>query len=201
MDGEGDDLIRRFRDGDEDAFRALVEVHVKALEAGLARRIPGALRRRVAVSDVVQEGLLVAFRRRADFEDRGPDGFRRWLGGIVDLKLHEAIRHHGGASKRSAAREVTRSARAATEHAVGRTPSPSAAAASAETSDHVRAAMASLPEDHRTILTLALIDGLSLGDAAERMGRSREAAKKLYGRAMVGLRAALAARAGSDRDA
>ncbi len=143
----------------------------------------------------------MAFRRRADFEDRGPDGFRRWLGGIVEHKLHEAIRHHGVAGKRSAAREVTRSARVATEHVAGRAQSPSAAAASAEMNDRVRAAMASLPEDHRTILTLALIEGLSLGDAAERMGRSREAAKKLYGRAMVGLRAALGAAAGADRGA
>ena len=61
--------------------------------------------------------------------------------------------------------------------------------------------MDALPDDHRTIVRLALIDGLSLGEAAERMGRSREAAKKLYGRAMVGLRAALATRAGDDHGA
>ena len=35
------------------------------------------------------------------------------------------------------------------------------------------------------MLRLTQFDGLTLREAAERMGRSREAVKKLYGRAMI----------------
>ena len=49
--------------------------------------------------------------------------------------------------------------------------------------------MAALSEDHREVLRLALEEGLSLRECAERMGRSREAMKKLYGRAVCALRA------------
>ena len=45
--------------------------------------------------------------------------------------------------------------------------------------------MAALPADYREILRLCREEGLTLREAAERMGRSREAAKKLYGRALV----------------
>jgi DNA-directed RNA polymerase specialized sigma24 family protein len=38
------------------------------------------------------------------------------------------------------------------------------------------------------VIHLALERGLPLRDVAEQMGRSREAAKKLYGRAVVRLR-------------
>jgi DNA-directed RNA polymerase specialized sigma24 family protein len=41
-----------------------------------------------------------------------------------------------------------------------------------------------LPEDYRRILELVQFEGLTLRDAAGRMGRSYEAAKKLYGRAL-----------------
>jgi DNA-directed RNA polymerase specialized sigma24 family protein len=59
-------------------------------------------------------------------------------------------------------------------------------------------ALDALSEDHRTILRLVQFDGLTLGAAAERMGRSREAAKKLYGRALTKLGEALDVRRPSE---
>ena len=47
--------------------------------------------------------------------------------------------------------------------------------------------MRALPDDYRNVLRMALEDGLTLKEAARRMGRSHEAVKKLYGRALARL--------------
>jgi DNA-directed RNA polymerase specialized sigma24 family protein len=72
--------------------------------------------------------------------------------------------------------------------------SPSEEAVSAEAEDLLRAAVASLPDDYATVIRHVHIEGLTLVDAGLRMGRSADAVRKLYGRAM-------AAMAGKLRDA
>ena len=140
---------------------------------------------------MIQEACIAAYHRRGVFEDRGPDAFRLWITGIARNKLKEAIRHHGGTAKRAVDREATRSSRPDTGYLRGPHPSPSVVASSAEHVERARSAMERLPEDYRTVLHLALEKGLALREAAEHMGRSREATKKLYGRALCRLRADL----------
>jgi RNA polymerase sigma factor (sigma-70 family) len=166
----------------------LLDRHREELTARIRQRLPPRLDRKVAVSDVLQESCLVAFRRREDLEDRGGNAFRNWLLGIVDLKARESIRNQEVAARRSARREVTRSQRRDTGQFAGDQPTPSQVVIGAELADLARRAAAALPEDYRTILRLAREEGLSLGEAAERMRRSREAVKKLYGRALCRFR-------------
>jgi RNA polymerase sigma-70 factor (ECF subfamily) len=188
---EETDLIARFRAGDEAAFRTLFERHQRLLRAWLVGRIPPHVRRRFSAADVLQESCIVAFRRREDFEDRGENGFLNWLQGIVDRRLREEVRRHVGVSKRSADRDVTRSARPVTGLFVGEELSPGSEVASRELARQIRDAMARMSEADRTVLSLALEDGLPLREVAERMGRSRDATKKLYGRALSKLRRAV----------
>ena len=58
-------LIRRFRDGDEEAFRILLERHAPAVQAQVGGWIPARVQRRVSIADVLQEARLIAFQRRA----------------------------------------------------------------------------------------------------------------------------------------
>jgi len=185
--GHRDGLIRRFRAGDEEAFRELFDRHLDALRGRVARDLPVNLRRRVSVSDVLQETRIVAYGRREDFDDRGEGAFRRWLLGIVDNKLKEAIRRHG-ARRRAVVREVSRPHRPPTEQVMGGGASPSGIAAFGERVERARAAMAKLPDHYAEVLRLALQEGLALGEVADRIGCSREAAKKLYGRAVRRMR-------------
>ena len=70
-------LLERIRAGDEDAFRALMERHLPELSARIDRWLPARVRRKVSVSDVLQEAQIVAFRRLPEFVDRGrEDGVR-----------------------------------------------------------------------------------------------------------------------------
>ena len=178
------ELLQRFRNGDEAAFRQLFAKHLEALERRLARRIPLRLQRRFDVSDVIQETRLVAFARRSDFEHRGPEAFARWIGGIGDNKLAQAIRRHGRTAKRAAYREVTRGRRVDTEAVSAGGPTASQVAVSHEVEERVRRALVSLGPDDQQVIRLTREAGLSLDEVAEQMGRSREAARKLLQRAL-----------------
>jgi len=138
----------------------------------------------------------VALRRRRDLEPRGDNAFRNWLLGIAEMRAKEAVRYHERTAKRSARREVTRAERPETAQFVSPQPSPSQVAIGAELKAMVRQAMESLPPDYRKVLRLAREERLSLKEAAVVMGRSHEATKKLYGRAVCRFREAVEERRG-----
>ena len=184
----GAGLVRRFREGEESAFAEVHERYGAVLERRIARELPDRLRRKVAVSDVLQESLLAAFDDRGDLTEESERGLRCWLLTIADRKVLEAVRHHEAAQKRSARREVTRASRRDTAAYAARQPSASQAAVGAELHALAQHAMRRLPPDYREVLRLAQQEHLPLGAAAERLGRSYEATKKLYGRALARLR-------------
>jgi RNA polymerase sigma-70 factor (subfamily 1) len=179
-----DELIRRFREGDEKAFRILCDGCVDTLRARADRWLSKAVKRRLSVADVVQESMISAFEQRADLEDRGPGSFRKWLLGIVDMKARRAIERHVSTEMRTTEREITRSLRSDTRWYRGNEASPSQDAIGAELEDLTKRAMAKLSEDYREVLILTRTERLTLREVAQRMGRSREAVKKLYGRAL-----------------
>jgi RNA polymerase sigma-70 factor (ECF subfamily) len=179
------ELIRRFKCGDEEALRILFSGCQKELEVRIERLLARPLKRRISVADVLQEARIIAFERRADLEDRGPGSFRKWLLGIVEMKARRAVQRHADASMRSVDREVTRGLRPDTAACAGKAPSPSQAAIRSEMEDLAVRAIEELPGDYREVLRLTCIEHLGLGEAAERMGRSSEAVRKLQGRAVL----------------
>ena len=66
-------------------------------------------------------------------------------------------------------------------------PSPSEVAMAGESAAELRRVIESLPEDYATVLRLVYLDGLTLVQAGERMGRSADAVRKTYGRALTRL--------------
>jgi RNA polymerase sigma-70 factor, ECF subfamily len=176
-------LIVRARRGDPSAEDALFERYRGVLERQVGRLLPRAVRRRVSVSDVVQETRLVAHAGLAAFEDRGDGSYRAWLLGIGEKKTQEAVRTHVRTARRALAREVS-AAQPSGRVADTRT-TPSEAAMASEQREAIRRALAALRPDDAQVLRLLRIEGLSLREAAACMGRSLEATKKLYGRALV----------------
>jgi len=63
-----------------------------------------------------------------------------------------------------------------------------------ELAERAKTAMADLPDDYRAVLRLAVDEQLPLRVVAQRMGRSREAVKKLYGRALARFTSAMESR-------
>ena len=180
-------LVLRAKNGDTHAFEELCTRYEGLLRARARQWIVGAVQRKVSMLDVLQEAFFLAHERLDDFEDRGDGAFGAWLAQIAEYKAREAVRRHAGAAKRDAGREVTRGARPATAQARGRGPTPSQAAVAREETDAVREALQRLSDDHRTVLELVRFDHLPLRDASVLLGRSYEATKKLYGRAVAAL--------------
>ena len=181
-----EEIVRRVRDGDAAAATILFDRHVDGLREAARRGLPASVRGKVGPSDVVQDAYLAAFLDLGDFEDRGDGSFARWLRQILEHKLLNEVRRHAGVAKRDARREVrlaTGTGGAAGAPTSGE-PSPSAEVAAAEESAALRAHVESMSDDDRTVIRLVHDEGLTFVDAAGRMGRTPDAVRKLYGRAL-----------------
>ena len=184
IDGE---WIARVQAGDEVAARQLFDVYMPTLRARVRRKLPAAVRRKVAESDVIQEAYLAAFLSLGDFEDRGEASFKRWLGKILEHKILDEVRRYFGTRKRDARREQSTTGSSPDMGKPASDPSPSMHAMAAEERAAMWQAVDGLAQDYRTILRLVHQEGLNLTEAGARMGRSPDAARKLYGRAVAKL--------------
>ena len=182
-----DDPILRIQEGDEAAARALFERYAPALRDQVRRSMPPAMRRKVAESDVIQEAYLAAFLSLGNFEDRREGAFRSWLAKILQHKLHDEVRRYFGTSKRDARREQSVAGQPLPTTRRGTDPSPSMQAMASEERAALWTAVEELPQDYTEILQLVHRDGLTLTEAGARMGRTADAARKLYGRAVARL--------------
>jgi RNA polymerase sigma-70 factor (ECF subfamily) len=182
------DLLERAREGDDEAFCELFDLHLEALQRRVRRDLPARLGRRLSVADVIQEVRMIAFGRLSGFEHRGPGSFRNWVLTIADMKVREMKRRHAGTAKRAAGLEVSRDRRADTANFRAKGPSPSEVAIAGEFAERVRRAMAILPAEQRELIRMVREEGLTLREVAKRTARTREAAKKAYGRAIQHLK-------------
>ncbi len=180
-----EELVRRARSGDERAAAVLFDRHVARLRARVRARLPSLLRGKVSASDVLQEAYLTAFLRLADFTDRGEGSFGRWIAKILENKVREQVRRHLGTGKRSARREVRQPSESGVQGLPSRaTPTPSSIAMAEETRRSVHRTIDVLSPAHRQILRLVHGEGLRLSEAARRLGRSDDAVRKAYARAV-----------------
>jgi RNA polymerase sigma-70 factor (ECF subfamily) len=186
-----EELVRRVRAGDEEATRTLFDRHLPALRAKARARLPAALRGKVGASDVVQEAWLCAFAALGDFEHEGDGAFAAWLRKIVERKVADEVRRHARTKKRSTKREVRFATRAQHLEPDPGQPTPSQAAGEAEESAALRDVVDGLSPDHAAVIRLVHEDGLTLVEAGRRLGRTPDATRMLYGRAMQRLAARL----------
>jgi RNA polymerase sigma-70 factor (ECF subfamily) len=180
-----DDLLARARGGDAAAHARLFDRHASVLEGRVRRILPPAVRRKVSVSDVLQEARIVAFGRLGDFTPQGREAYRAWVLRIAELKARETLRNHTRAAKRAVGRERARRTGADSLAFAAEGPSPSQQAMTAELRERVLRVLATLAPADQEVLRLARLEGRPIREVAERMGRSLEAVKKLYARALA----------------
>lgn len=155
------------------------------------------LRAKVDASDLVQETLLEAHRDFHRFQGQTEAEWLAWLRRILAHNVTDFVRHYRGTAKRQARREVPLGGPAGDDSA-GRWPDPPANVETpsqqlmrADRQLAVAAALATLPDDYREVITLRNVQRLSFDEVAERMGRSRPAAQMLWARALKKLQTAL----------
>ena len=71
-DDKTEELLVDAKDGDQDAVNRLIERHREAVLRMVQMRLDQKIRRRVDVSDVVQDVMIDASRRLQDFPEASP---------------------------------------------------------------------------------------------------------------------------------
>ena len=177
-------VLARARQGDSDAFRALVETHSRSVFR-LAFRMTG---NEQDAEDVVQESFLRAFRQLGRFESRA--NFGTWLYRIVsncsvDLMRSKQARH-------DQVRGDSLDQEGAVELPAADAPDPERAAQSTEIDRRVQHALRELSPLERAAFILRHYEGRSIEEICATLGLGTSAAKHSVFRAVKKLRVALA---------
>ena len=176
-------VLARARQGDSEAFRALVERHSRQVFR-LAFRMTG---NEQDAEDVVQESFLRAYRQLGRFESRA--NFGTWLYRIAAncaLDVLETKRARRAQFCVESLDDVAATTPPAAE------PGPERLAQSAEIRSRVAAAMERLSPLERAAFTLRHHEGQSIDDISRLLGLRTSAAKHAVFRAVRKLRRTLA---------
>lgn len=201
---ETEALLRRVAESDARAADQLWERYRPALRRMIDMRLDHALMRRMDASDIVQDVLLRASERLADYLRDPSMPFHLWLRRIATDRVIDAHRRHRVAGKRSMDRERPLAGLGASGLAEDRSsldlaaqlrdpaPTPAAEALRHELECRFRDALARLDDDDREIILLRHFEQLANGEAARALGLSEAAAGMRHLRALRRLRAMLA---------
>ena len=170
------DLVRRAQTGDRDAFGVLVRRYQHRVFA-LGIRM---LHNRSDAEDLVQETFLRAFRALDRFEPDRP--LAPWLFRIATNRALSSLARRGRQDHDELPPDLA-----------AHGPSPEEETDKRRLERAVRAAVAELPPEQRTILTLRVAEGLSyreiseavdvpIGTVMSRLARARETLRRKVGR-------------------
>jgi len=186
------DLDRRLRAGDRQALAEAFARDRERLWRVVHFRLAESLRGRLEPDDVLQEAFLAASQRLSHYAESPATSPFIWLRMVVNQTLIDLHRHHLGAQKRDAAREVSVEAGAYTEatsasvaiQLVGAFTSPSRAAARADVLSLVQTAIERMDPIDREVLALRHFEELTNSEVAETLGIEQKAASIRYIRAL-----------------
>lgn len=177
------------RDSGSPDIDALLLQHLPRLRAFVRVHTNATVRNHESCSDLVQSVCREVLAGAGGFQYRGEGPFRAWLFRTALNKILERTRHLT-AQKRDVRREATQSA-----IDYGSLPSldPTASqlAAASELGERMERAFDELSDEHRHVIAMSRIVGLSHAQIAADMGRSEGAVRVLLSRALVAYTAAL----------
>ena len=153
-------LVKRFREGDDEAFDSLLERYERRVY-GLVCRLVGEDR----AEDGVQEVWLSAYRSLPQF--RGEAQFRTWLFGVT-MKVCAAHRRRDG--RRTPMASFSDVAPEEYLSVPDQSGDPEQTVLREELRRVVRQAIATLPPPHRVVVHLRQSEGLSYQEIAEVLG-------------------------------
>jgi RNA polymerase sigma-70 factor (ECF subfamily) len=156
------------------------------------RELDDDLQAKGAPSDLVQDTFLEAQRDFGRFHGDSPEALRAWLRQILLHNIANFTRRFRDTNRREIAREVTldcdRPSTAGPFQFATSDPSPSAEVMADERAAALDAAIGRLPKDYRRIIELRHGDGLSFVEISCQLGRSDNAVRKLFFRAVERLK-------------
>ena len=192
-------LVALAQDGDESALNRLCKVYGARVLWIVRLRMGRELRSKLESMDLVQDVLMSALKDLGNFTYKTEGDFLRWLSRIAENRLRGHLqRLH--ANKRDIRKEVQLvgyrptaedSVVAALDAVV--TTTPSAIMSKREELDKLAKAIDALKPEYRQVIVLTKIEGLSYREIGDKLGRSADAARLLFSRAMAALTGAFEA--------
>lgn len=190
------ELLSSVRGGDQNAVNHLLDRHRDALRRMVQMRLDRKIQRRIDVSDVVQEVLVEANRRLAEYVKSPAMSFHLWLRQIAKDRIIDAHRRHRVSAKRSVDREQRLAAPAGADRSTMELAAqlqdpeltPAARATQKELAGQVEQALTELSEQDCEIIVMRHYEQLSNQEVAEALGLSEPAASMRYLRAVRRLR-------------
>jgi RNA polymerase sigma-70 factor (ECF subfamily) len=142
------------------------------------------LRRRIESQDVLQATLLKAFTRLEQFDGSGHSSMMHWLGAIARNEIRDQLDYQGR-KRRDGARN---------QPLTGELLQVPALLLSAVTRIHlkerelqVEGALERLPPDYREVILLRKYEELSYAEIGRQLGKTADASRMLFARAMTAL--------------
>lgn len=177
------ELLERLNGSDASAWADLYALHRDELLLTVRLNLGPKLRACLESEDVLQSAALEAFRALPRFEYRGTGSLRAYLHRVVLNTIRDRADYFG-ARKRSGAVALT-------ETVADGLASDSPGYHDAPRFERLEKALATLPEEMRLVILLRRLQGMSSREVAAQLGRSDDATRKLYSRAMARLAMAL----------
>ena len=194
MDSE-ESLLAAAIAGEVESLSALLGRHAPQLRAQL--QIDSRWQSVLDVDDVLQVTFLEAFQRIGRFVPAGPGALLAWLSRIADNNLRDAIK---GLSRKKRPPPAVQTPARADESVVDflallgvTTSTPSRAFANEELLSSLEVALKALPEDYAQAVRAYDLEGRSIAETSELMGRRPGAVHMLRARAHGRLRELLGA--------
>jgi RNA polymerase sigma-70 factor (ECF subfamily) len=182
-------LIAAARAGSTEALGELLQAWRDYLLLLANEELDSVLSPKGGASDLVQETFLEAQRDIGRFAGSTQGEWVRWLRTILEHNMANFRRGYLATEKRDVLREVPFGegddrSRFGAEPFVADTQTPSACAVAGEQQLRLEQAIARLPESQRRVIELRHREGLSFAEIGRQLGRSAEAARKLWSRAI-----------------
>ena len=197
VDNKTRHLVALAQEGDESALNQLCKVYGMRVLWIIRLRMGRELRSKLESMDLVQDVLMSALKDLGTFKYKTEGDLLRWLSRIAENRLRGHLqRFH--ANKRDIRKEVRLNGyRPTAEDSVVTaldavvTTTPSAIMSKREDLDKLAKAIDALKPEYRQVIVLTKIEGLSYKEIGEKLGKSADAARMLFSRAMAALTGAL----------
>lgn len=188
-------LVQAAKAGDNEQLGRLLENYRGYLFMLAHRYLSEKLKRRIDPADLVQVTFLEANRDWEQFRGNTPGECAAWLRNILKNNVATAVARHITTQKRSLSREVSFATNHNEDSAAqwigqlpGSTTSPSRKAIRAESAKQLFDALHGIPETQAEAIRLRYLEGLSLTEIVDRMGKSETAVAGLLKRGLQKLR-------------
>jgi RNA polymerase sigma-70 factor (ECF subfamily) len=181
------DLLHRAKQGSEAALNLLYEQCAARLLAYIRLRLGRELRSKLESRDILQATLLKSLTHLHELKGDERESLMAWLARIAEHEIRDRADYHRRL-RRDAAREVAVDDDAALA-AAGR--SALSRVILDERARRLEEAMETLLPAHREVILLRSFEELSFREIAKRTGRSEDAARMLFARAMTALTMAM----------